>query len=197
MLDDLPENINDLQVEGESNKKPNKTASLLAQPEEDRFTAIIKEQSIKNKILRYKVSFGKYLIAFDYRIQDLDNLSCADLELLLQEIEICVASRTSGNMIKNYYLGCVNVFEKVSPLIGMNLQGLSTVLSENDAIRETLDELSIKYDVLHYTKPEIRLAYLTLQSIMAINSINKKNMKISSVLSEPVKKEVVDEFKDL
>jgi len=200
-LNDLPEITSDIP---DSDGKVKRTQSFStpesAEPSEDKeekFQRIIKEQGVKNKILRYKVSFGQYLLAYDYKINDLDNLSIDELEQLLMEIEICVSSRTSGNMIQSYYLGAVSMTERVAPILGMNLQGLSQVLTENAQIKETLDELSIKYDVVHYTKPEVRLAYLTLQSIMAVNSINKKKEKTQQVLSAPVPQKTVEEFKDL
>lgn len=195
-LEDLPEITSDIP----DNNSKKKTISLSPKEEEEdkdvKFNRIIKEQAIKNKILRYKVAFGHYLMAYDYKIQDLDNMGTAELETLLMEIEISVSSRTSGNMISSYYLGGVSTIEKIAPILGMNLKGLSVVLGENQQIKETLEELSIKYDVAHYSKPEIRLAYLTLQSIMAINSHNKKVAETQKILNEKVSKDVVDEFKD-
>lgn len=207
-LDDLPENVIELETE-QAPKKTRKpqVSDIIAEPEEDsepeeeseqdKFKKIIELQGLKNKILRYKVSFDKYLIAYDYKIQDLDNLTLEQLKTLLTEIEICVSSRTSGNMLKNYYCSAVEVGERMAPFLGLNLTGLSKVLGESDQVRECLEELSIKYDVLQYTKPEVRLAYITLQTIFAINTHNKKINEINKVMEASVKKEVIEEFKDL
>ncbi len=194
-LNDLPEITND--IGGES--KPQKKSTVLEEPEdrEDKFNRIIREQALKNKILRYKVTFGQYLMAYDYKIESLEELNYEQLETLLMEIEICVSSRTSSNMTSSYYLGAVSMIERVAPILGMNLAGLSQSLTESEQIKETLAELSLKYDVASYTKPEVRLAYLTLQSIMAINSINKKKQQTEQVLNGRVPKTTVDEFKDL
>lgn len=190
-LENLPENSSEI-----ADVKLNAPV-LREEPVEDKFSRIIKEQGLKNKILRYKVTFGHYLTAYDYKIQDLDNLDLNSLETLLMEIEISVSTRTSSNMVYSYYAGGVSVVEKIAPVLGMNLKGLSAVLTENKQIKETLEELSIKYDVLSYSKPEVRLIYYTLQSIMAVNTHNKKNAETQRVLDEKIDKKIVDEFKDL
>lgn len=133
-LDDLPENI-----ETELNDITETKSAVVQESSEERFERILSEQRLKNKILRYKVSFGKYLLAYDYKIEQMDELSMDQLERLAQEIEIAVSCRTSGNMLKSYYIGSVQMVEKVAPLLSMNLQGLSAVLENNQAIQETLD----------------------------------------------------------
>lgn len=192
-LDDLPENIeSELDTEIKS-----VTSAPVQESNEDRFERILTEQRLKNKILRYKVSFGKYLLAYDYKIEQMDELSIEQLEKLVQEIEIAVSCRTSGNMLKSYYIGSVQMVEKVAPLLSLNLQGLSAVLENNQAIQETLDELSIKYDVLQAQPPEARLAFLTLQTIMALNNRNRQIDAVKNVVNEPVKKEIIEKYADL
>lgn len=190
-LDDLPENI-ETELESEI-----KTASAPQESSEERFDRILNEQRIKNKILRYKVSFGKYLLAYDYKIEQMDDLTIEQLEKLVQEIEIAVSCRTSGNMLKSYYIGTVQMVEKIAPILSLNLQGLSSVLENNQAIQETLDELSIKYDVLQSQSPESRLAFLTLQTVMALNNRNRQIDTVKQVINEPVKKEVIEKYSDL
>ena len=191
-LDDLPENdIGEPICNSEEETQPE------PEDKEDKFKKIIKEQGLKNKILRYKVSFAKYLESYNYRIQELDALNIEQLETLLQEIEICVSCRTSGNMLGDYYISTVSVIERCAPLVSMNLSGLSEILGKDERIRECLDEISIKYDVLSYTPPEARLAYLTLRAIMAINQVNKKKEKTAAVLNERVKPEVINAYADL
>ena len=203
-LNDLPETSADIPIEGKKQQRrqiaetvPNEEPQPEEEDKDERFQRIIREQSIKNKILRYKISFGKYLTAYDYKIQDLDQYDAEQLSKLLEEIEICVSCRTSGNMLKSYYIGAVEVAEKCAPLLSMNLTGLSRILGENEQIRECLEEISIKYDVIQHTPPEARLCFLTLQSILAINTHNRKLIETKKILTEPVKKEVVEEFKDL
>lgn len=191
-LDDLPENI-----ETELNDITETKSAVVQESSEERFESILSEQRLKNKILRYKVSFGKYLLAYDYKIEQMDELSMDQLERFAQEIEIAVSCRTSGNMLKSYYIGSVQMVEKVAPLLSMNLQGLSAVLENNQAIQETLDELSIKYDVLQAQPPEARLAFLTLQTVMALNNRNKQIDAVKTVVNEPVKKEIIEKYADL
>lgn len=196
-LDDLPENTYDLGDKKEKKENEKINSEEEEESKEEKFERIIREQSLKNKILRYKISFSKYLVAYDYRIQELDMLDIDQLEKLLTEIEICVSCRTSGNMLSDYYISTVSIVERVAPLLSMNLTGLSKVLGEDDRVRECLEEISIKYDVVQHTPPEARLAYLTLRSIMALNQHNKKVFETQKILDTKVKREVIDEFADL
>lgn len=190
-LDSLPEILNDDDDDKVTSLKIGKTE---AKPT---FEDTLKKMSLKNKLVSYRTNFAKYLEAYDLSITTLNGLSTEELELLSDEIKIVVETRNSGNMLKFYYIGGVDMFERVAPIVGMNLKGLGDILKNNEPIQETLNELSIKYDVLHAQPPEARLAFLTLNAILAVNNLNKQKDAISKIVEGTVSKNIVDEFKDL
>ncbi len=195
-LDNLPEILND----DEDDDKPiikgggGGGQTIAAKP---LFEDTLKKMTLKNKLISYRTNFAKYLEAYDLTLTTLNSLSMEELEMLADEIKIVIETRGSGNMLKFYYIGGVDMFERIAPVIGMNLNGLSEILKNNEAIQETLNELSIKYDVLHTQPAESRLAFLTLNAILAINNRNKQLDSITKIVEGKVAKNVVDEFSDL
>lgn len=190
-LDSLPEILNDDDDEKVSSLKIGKTE---AKPT---FEDTLKKMSLKNKLVSYRTNFAKYLEAYDLSITTLNGLSIEELELLSDEIKIVVETRNSGNMLKFYYIGGVDMVERVAPIVGMNLKGLGDILKNNEPIQETLNELSIKYDVLHAQPVEARLCFLTLNAILAVNNLNRQKDAITKIVEGTVSKNIVDEFKDL
>lgn len=189
-LDSLPENLCDDDDEVVSGK-----SSGIIMQEKPSFEDTLKKMSLRNKLISYKTNFGKYLEGYD--LSNISSLSMTELETLLQEVQIVVETRNSGNMLKFYYIGGIDVVERVAPIVGMNLRGLSEIMKNNDPIQECLNELSIKYDVLSAQPVEARLAFLTLNTILAVNNRNKQTESINKIVEGKVSKTVVDEFKDL
>lgn len=165
--------------------------------EDERFNRVLQEQKLKNTILRYKAKFGKYLEGFDYKLSDLDNLSIDQLGKLAQEMEIIVSSRNSASFVNHFYFSSVEVLEKIGTGAGFHFGGLSQALANNEAVAETLDELSIKYEGLSYCRPEIRICYLTVQSLIMTHKVNKARIEIETELKKEVPIEILREYEDL
>lgn len=198
-FDSMPENATDFNAE-EFTQEESKKKKSVDEPEEeeqDDFENTLEILKIKHKIIRYSQSFGKYLEIFTSRLGMMDDLDLPQLKKLLMEIEIAVRARTSGNMCRTYYMNAMQVAEKVAPFIGMNLNGLFAIMNQNEQINECLEELSIKYDVMHHVNPEIRLGFITLNTVLALNSQNKKINKVAEILDQAVKAEHIEDYKDL
>lgn len=182
--------------------EPRKRKGKSEEPEQEQepepdFDETLEILKIKDRIIRYSTSFGKYLGVFMNRIEDIDNMDIDQLKKLIREIEIAVSARTSGNMVRIYYHNTINAIEKLAPIAGFNLQGLSQVLLENAQIDECIEELNIKYDIMRHVRPEMRLAFITLNAVLAVNSQNKKMETIAKVVNTPLNPEHVEAFADL
>lgn len=195
-FNNLPEDGIDMEKKIENMSSPPTEEPSEEEPEES-FDETLEKLKIRDRIIRYNVSFGKYLTVFSERMTAIDDMDLAQLKRLIREIEIAVSARTSGNMVRIYYGNAIQVTERLAPLIGMNLNGLTAVLTENEQINECLEELNIKYDVMHHVNPEIRLGFITLNAILAVNSQNKKINKVAEVLNQPVKEEHAKMYEDL
>lgn len=189
----LPENTSELpDFEDTAADKPVETVA-----EEMSFEDTLELLKLKDQILRYNISFGKYLQAYTEKIANMDDLELEQIKKLHREISIAVSARTSGNLARTQYTGIIRTVEFCSPALGFNLRGLTDYLSGDEAVQETIEELNIKYDVLNHISPEVRLVYLTLNAALAINKENQKFDKIVKIMNEPVNQQHLDQFQDL
>lgn len=195
-LNDLPEIL-----ELETKKKKVEEIPLkeqdLPQEEEDSVDLKLVKSELVNMILMYKIKFEKYLLAYDIDIMKLKSMSLEELETLYKQVELAVQCRNSTNMYKFTYSGVLETAEKVAPIVGMNLNGLSAVMNNNNEIQEILDEISIKYSSKTYAPPEIRLCFITLYTALGINSQNKKISAINKVVEEKVDIKIAEKYSDL
>lgn len=201
-FDELPETTVDFNpdLKPETNTKLSKV-DPIGQDDDDsdlsEFDETLTKLKIRDQILRYNVAFAKYLQAYQEKIINMDDLNVRELEKLFLEVKICVSARTSGNMARRNYNALINGLEYAAPLIGMNLRGLSGILIEDEEVRECIEELNIKYDIMHHVPPEVRLGFLTMNAVLAVNRENKKMQVLVNILEENVTQEHVDEFQDL
>ena len=161
--------------------------------------ALIDITKKKLKIIRYKELFGKHLTHYGDRldINKLDELTTDELCNLSEEVKITVGSRNSGGFITSVYLGIAGVAEGLGPKIGMDLENLKVCLFNNEAIKDTLQELSLEYEDLVYMPPAQRLLLLTGQTIIALNEHNKFEKKKKILNNSEIKKEILEQFSDL
>lgn len=194
-FDNLPDNTSDFNPE--NIKEPSDNTNAEESIEEESFDETLEKLKIRDQILRYNVSFSKYLNAYQEKIIGMDSLDNSQLKRLFKEIQIAVSARTSGNMARRNYGALVTSIEYVAPMFGMNLKGLSNILTEDEEIKECIEELNIKYDVMNHVPPEIRLIFLTTNAALAVNRENQKMQKIINIMNEPVAQDHINEFNDL
>ena len=170
--------------------------SIELEPEE-RQKLLIEKVKLKNKILRYKELFPHLLQNFNYRLEDLDNLDNKQLSFLIEELSVIVNTRNSSGLTKMLYFETARVFEFGGRFVGLKVDGLQTALKENQAIHDVLNEISLKYENDMYMAPEIRLGYLTAQTILSLHKLNSSQNVISNFLSEKIPETIKKEFEDL
>ncbi len=195
-LNDLPE-ILELETKKKKVEEIPTKEQDLPQEEEDSLDLKLVKSELVNMILMYKIKFEKYLLAYEIDIMKLKSMSLEELETLYKQVELAVQCRNSTNMYKFTYSGVLESVEKVAPIVGMNLNGLSAVMNNNNEIQEILDEISIKYSSKTYAPPEIRLCFITLYTALGINSQNKKISAINKVVEEKVDIKIAEKYSDL
>lgn len=160
---------------------------------------VVDKAKLKLSILRYRETFGKYLEHYGDRLEisNLEALSNEELGILLEDVKIAVGCRRTASLIPPVYFGLAGMVEGFGSTIGMELQGLQTALMNNQMIVETLQEISLEYESISYLPPVQRLLIGTGQIIVSLHSINKSNRETKIFSEKPIKKEVVDEFKDI
>lgn len=195
-LNDLPE-ILELETKKKKVEEIPTKEQDLPQEEEDSLDLKLVKSELVNMILMYKIKFEKYLLAYEIDIMKLKSMSLEELETLYKQVELAVQCRNSTNMYKFTYSGVLESVEKFAPIVGMNLNGLSAVMNNNNEIQEILDEISIKYSSKTYAPPEIRLCFITLYTALGINSQNKKISAINKVVEEKVDIKIAEKYSDL
>lgn len=172
-------------------------AEHFSNDNEVRMQQLMSRLKLKNKILTYQVKFREELLAYEYKMSQLDELSIPDLELFLQEIRIAVRQRNSSAMTKSFYFGAVNLFEKASSKVGFDVTGLHQSLYTQSEIHKCLDEIALEYEDSINMPAHIRLPFITLQAALSINAMNNTRNIINTEMNKTISKDLVDEYKDL
>lgn len=164
---------------------------------EERQQKMIERMKLKNKIMRYRELFPHHLAHFEYRMEEIDQMSDRELEFLIEELSIAVNTRNSSGLTKMLYFESCRFLEVGGAMVGLQVAGLSEALKQNQAIHDVLNELALKYENDMFMQPEIRLAYLTCTTAVALHKLNSTGNTISNFLSKEVPKSVADEYADL
>lgn len=149
-----------------------------------------------------------------------------DPKELLKEVEIQLSNHNNSNLIAdNFILGISGVETLVTQILPqkskffregfipdeqlkpnqqpkplMKLNGLTNVVAANQAIRDTLDELTIKYmdDIsLDFITPERRLGLLLLGCCYTTHLINTENEMKKEELKNDVRQKIPKKFDNL
>lgn len=141
---------------------------------------ITPQQNPTTRALRIKIR--KYIKAFPDElghidISDIDDLSERELQSRYDDVRTELNS-VENTLITGCYFTAINITENLAPLAGMNLTGLTASCRMNEGICKSLKQLQIEYgDYSLLTRPEERLAYLTLITILNCHQSNKKQIE--------------------
>lgn len=178
----------------QNNNKNQKYAEYAEMPQEERQEKMIERAKLRNKIMRYRELFPKYTEHFEF---DLESMDESEMEILLEHMHVAVNTRNSAGLTKMLYFETVKATEFCGSFVGLNIDGLSAALQQNQAIHDILDELSLKYENDMYMAPEIRLGYVTLSTAFSLHKLNSSQNTINNFLKKSIKKDDLEEFDDL
>ena len=130
-------------------------------------------QTLSVRLGRYRNSFPQETEGFKLSRKHLQRKSLAALRELADDVKHQVGTRRTGEQMKGLFLAGVNVAEIALPMVGMEVQGLTNIISQNDDILKTVDEIAIARDAAVYVAPEMRLAGAVLQIILALDTHNR------------------------
>ena len=130
-------------------------------------------QTLCVRLGRYRNSFPQETEGFKLSRKHLARKSLAALRELADDVKHQVGTRRTGEQMKGLFLAGVNVAEIALPMVGMEVQGLTNIISQNDDILKTVDEIAIARDAAVYVAPEMRLAGAVLQICLALDTHNR------------------------
>jgi hypothetical protein len=130
-------------------------------------------QTLCVRLGRYRNSFPQETEGFKLSRKHLTRKSLAALRELADDVKHQVGTRRTGEQFKGLFLAGVNVAEMTLPMVGMEVAGLTNIISQNGDILKTVDEIAISRDAAVYIAPEMRLAGAVIQIILALDTHNR------------------------
>jgi len=190
-------------------RSQNKTTKTKIQetPEDEE-----EKEAIINKIVNYTEQFREKLEGY-IPIKGLQHakyvtgLTKKNKEQLQKELEyirrkICHVN-TKGAFKMAFNFGS-NTLESMAPYVGLNLNGLTDELNNNDEIDNILKELSCEYSFNKYMDPRFRLIAHTGFTILKVDSLNKRRDEITKKaegfrdsLEEETDEEITEKYRDI
>ena len=130
-------------------------------------------QTLSVRLGRYRDAFPRECEGFKLTRKHLARKSLAALRELADDVKHQVGTRRTGEQMKGLFLAGVNICEVALPMVGMEVQGLTNIISQNEDILRTVDEIAIARDAAVYVAPEMRLAGAVLHIVMALDGHNR------------------------
>ena len=130
-------------------------------------------QTLTVRLGRYKDAFPRETEGFKLGRKHLARKSLSALRELAEDVKHQVGTRRTGEQMTAMFLAGVNLAEVALPMVGLEVQGLTNIISQNDDILKTVQEIAIARDAAVYVAPEMRLAGAVTQICLALDSHNR------------------------
>jgi hypothetical protein len=148
-------------------------------------------------LLRYKNSkLNKFLQGFNLEKAFLDTQSIEQLQLFKDDIDLSISLNSSNVFNKELFFNGILLSEKLIPkFTGLQIQGSSMVMRQNEDIDILLEEISLKNN--RYIPVEMRLMASVLNVFMLVDHHNKLKDNLKEGMTKPIKKELNEKYSDL
>ncbi len=119
------------------------------------------------------VPIGFVLIDLSQKLNNLGCYSLYELRDLCRDVEYLVATRRSSKAMRSFFLAGLGVLEVSGGIVGLQLNGLTHIASQNEELLSTVDEAAIKHEKLLELPPLQRLAIGVAQLAFVVDAKNK------------------------
>lgn len=118
-----------------------------------------------------------YIEAVQSAIPDtkrLRKMSIDELNSIIHAVDFNIKVYGSGSFVKSGIGMALNAAETIGPMVGFQIQGLSGVVmnEKNLHTQHVLNELALKYESFAAVEPEIKFAYIILQTSIGLHYYN-------------------------
>ena len=96
--------------------------------------------------MRYRSTFPTELIDLSQKLNNLGCYSLYELRDLCRDVEYLVATRRSSKAMRSFFLAGLGVLEVSGGIVGLQLNGLTHIASQNEELLSTVDEAAIKHE---------------------------------------------------
>jgi len=131
------------------------------------------KRTLIRKIMRYRSTFPTELIDLSQKLNNLGCYSLYELRDLCRDVEYLVATRRSSKAMRSFFLAGLGVLEVSGGIVGLQLNGLTHIASQNEELLSTVDEAAIKHEKLLELPPLQRLAIGVAQLAFVVDAKNR------------------------
>ena len=131
------------------------------------------KRTLIRKIMRYRSTFPTELIDLSHKLNNLGCYSLYELRDLCRDVEYLVATRRSSKAMRSFFLAGLGVLEVSGGIVGLQLNGLTHIASQNEELLTTVDEAAIKHEKLLELPPLQRLAIGVAQLAFVVDAKNR------------------------
>ena len=131
------------------------------------------KRTLIRKIMRYRSTFPTELIDLSQKLNNLGCYSLYELRDLCIDVEYLVATRRSSKAMRSFFLAGLGVLEVSGGIVGLQLNGLTHIASQNEELLSTVDEAAIKHEKLLELPPLQRLAIGVAQLAFVVDAKNR------------------------
>ena len=131
------------------------------------------KRTLIRKIMRYRSTFPTELVDLSQKLNNLGCYSLYELRDLCRDVEYLVATRRSSKAMRSFFLAGLGVLEVSGGIVGLQLNGLTHIASQNEELLTTVDEAAIKHEKLLELPPLQRLAIGVAQLAFVVDAKNR------------------------
>ena len=131
------------------------------------------KRTLIRKIMRYRSTFPTELIDLTQKLNNLGCYSLYELRDLCRDVEYLVATRRSSKAMRSFFLAGLGALEVSGGIVGLQLNGLTHIASQNEELLTTVDEAAIKHEKLLELPPLQRLAIGGAQLAFVVDAKNR------------------------
>jgi len=198
--DDLNKLKNNKKINDNVNPYAEVKQELLEGEEEEENDEDMEEE--KREIENAKYQIGLYFERFTWLKSQTFTSTIANPKELLKEIEMKVGSRNMSSLFKSQFFVTLSNLEDLNEKYGggwIKAKGFSEILSRNEAARDTLDELLIKYSSKFSSicSPEMRLGLILASTLYAVDSFNRDAEERDNLKQKKINEDHINKYSDL
>ena len=139
------------------------------------------KRTLIRKIMRYRSTFPTELIDLSQKLNNLGCYSLNELRDVCRDVEYLVATRRSSKAMRSFFLAGLGVLEVSGGIVGLQLNGLTHIASQNEELLSTVDEAAIKHEKLLELPPLQRLAIGVAQLAFVVDAKNRMVQPIQPI----------------
>jgi len=107
-----------------------------------------------------------------FKKKNLEDLSKTELQSLLSEMQYTLGTKSNVRAAVGGMTMAIVMIEQLSVFTPLKLQGLSTIITQNQEVIDDMKLIALKYTDLIHVEPEARLGMKILSAALGLHQIN-------------------------